>query len=116
MGLSMLPTIRPGDSICILPYTDPSCFIRKNDLIVFFRDDKIVCHRVLGILKVFRKAYYLEKGDNNRDTWFIREPELLGKVIKINDRKEIPSSKAMPGPLGLGLNILKSILSGLSRK
>ena len=75
-----------------------------------------MCHRVLGILKVFRKAYYLEKGDNNRDIWFIREPELLGKVIKINDREEISSPKATPGPLGLVLNIRKSILSGLSRK
>lgn len=112
----MLPTIRPGDSISILPFTDSSCSIRKNDLIVFFRDDKIVCHRLLGILKVFRKAYYLEKGDNNRDTWFIREAELLGKVIKINDWEEIPSSMAMPGPVGLVLNILKSIMSGLSRK
>jgi len=109
----MLPTIKPGDSLLIQPLRSYNQKISLNEIVVFIRDEHIICHRVLYAFHIGGLEYYLEKGDNNLIAWIIRSDKILGKVIAVNDDSEI----YLPPELVHGKNIfLKTIIFGLYRK
>ena len=88
-GNSMAPNVTEGMELLIQP-TNQVKAINLQDIIAFYRDDKIICHRLLIKFKLGDTKYYIEKGDNNFFPWIIREEDLLGKVIKINGCSKIP--------------------------
>ena len=76
----MFPLIRTGDRITISPEKDPAV----GDIIVFGRDDDMVCHRLVRIFEREGTKYFQTRGDS---FFGLDEPvtagQILGKVVKI---------------------------------
>ena len=79
-GPSMFPLIKTGDKITISP---AKCF-GVGDLIVFKRDEQMVCHRLVRVFEKDGIKYYQTRGDS---FFSLDEPvtsdQILGKVTKI---------------------------------
>ena len=109
----MLPTIKPGDLLLIKPLQSYNQKIATNEIVVFKRDEHIICHRVLYNFHIVRLKYYLEKGDNNLFAWIIRSNKILGIVAEIDGNTEIsPLSKR----INRNNTFLKAIVFGLYGK
>jgi len=84
-GLSMCPFIKTGDKITISPEKN----ITIGDIIVFKRNNGMVCHRVIKVCEKGRGKYYQTRGDG---LFIPDEPllssQILGKVLKI-EREEM---------------------------
>ena len=83
-GPSMFPLISPGDKITIKPETD----YQIGDLVVFKRDDQMVCHRLVKVFERDGIRYCQSRGDS----FFVPDDpvaadQLLGKVINIERGK-----------------------------
>ena len=83
-GPSMFPPISPGDKITIKPETD----YQTGDLVVFKRDDQMVCHRLVKVFERDGIRYCQSRGDS----FFVPDDpvaadQLLGKVINIERGK-----------------------------
>jgi signal peptidase I len=82
-GPSMFPLIRTGDKVILRPEKN----LKVGDIIVFKRDDQMVCHR---LVRVFERdgIKYQTCGDTH---FGLDEPilanQILGKVIKIEREK-----------------------------
>ncbi len=79
-GSSMCPLISTGDKITISPEKN----LAIGDFIVFKRDDKMICHRLVRIMETNGIKYYLTRGDS----FFgldapVSADQILGKVIRI---------------------------------
>jgi signal peptidase I len=80
LGFSMFPVIRTGDRITLCPDKD----ISLGDIIVFRRNCRMVCHRVVKIFEKNNIRYYQTRGDS---FFTLDEPvtrdQILGRVMKI---------------------------------
>jgi hypothetical protein len=81
----MLPSIYSGDRIILSPDKEPTL----KDIIVFRRDNALVCHRLVRVFQVDGIKYYQTRGDS---FFGLDEPvtsgQILGKVTKI-ERKNV---------------------------
>jgi signal peptidase I len=79
-GTSMYPVICSGDRIIVSPDKKPIL----KDIIVFKRNDMMICHRVTKIFEKDGTKYFQTRGDSFCG---LDEPttadQILGKVIKI---------------------------------
>jgi signal peptidase I len=100
-GESMYPTIRDGDSVKVLFYTNGSS-IDVGDIIIFHSWTVGVCtgamwigHRVIKRYKEGDIWYFKTKGDNcpEPDSWEVPESAILGEVVGIEHTE---SSQAPP--------------------
>lgn len=84
LGFSMFPVIRTGDRITLCPDKD----ISPGDIIVFRRNCRMVCHRVVKIFGKNNIRYYQTRGDSFLT---LDEPittdKMIGKVVKIDRGK-----------------------------
>ena len=91
LGLSMFPLIKTGDKITISP---GKCFDIGN-LIVFAKDEQMVCHRLVRVFETDGIKYYQTRGDS---FFGLDEPvtveQILGKVIRI-ERKNVSISRRL---------------------
>jgi signal peptidase I len=78
-GLSMLPTIFPGDTLVIEPANSES--VGKGDIVLFHRDCRLFVHRVSGKSGSARDFQIVTQGDGmpNPDPP-VSSSQLLGKV------------------------------------
>jgi hypothetical protein len=79
-GLSMFPLIQTGDRITITPQKD----LAIGDLVVFAREDNVVCHELINIFERDGSKYYQTRGVGH---FSLDEPvavdQILGKVVRI---------------------------------
>jgi len=79
-GPSMFPLIKTGDKITITP---GKCF-GVGDIIVFKRDEQMVCHRIVRVFEKGGIKHYQTRGDS---FFSLDEPitshQILGRVTKI---------------------------------
>jgi len=94
---SMIPTLNIGDVVIIVGVNPED--IKVNDIIVY---NKVVLkpspesaiiplrtpiiHRVVGMVNVNGRIFFITKGDGNivRDSWYVPEEGVLGKAVMIN--------------------------------
>lgn len=76
---SMTGTIDKGDVVFFLRKKE----IKKDDVIVFKREDIKVVHRVVAVKNINKEFRYYTKGDANKmqDEKYVTKEDLLGKVI-----------------------------------
>ncbi len=76
----MFPLIITGDSIIVSPEKNPAV----GDIIVFRREDQMVCHRLVKVFEKDGVSYFQTRGDSFLD---LDEPitvhQIKGKVIAI---------------------------------
>ena len=79
-GSSMFPLIRTRDKITISPEKNPDI----GDIIVFKRNDQMVCHRLVKVFERDGARYFQTRGDTH---FSLDEPvlaaQILGKVTRI---------------------------------
>ena len=77
---SMAPTYYRGDAI-ILEKMKPED-LRKGDILVFERSDRIITHRIVDIKKKQDTYYFTTKGDANKsaDGYVSTSDDVIGKV------------------------------------
>ncbi|MCX5667867.1 MAG: signal peptidase I [Candidatus Omnitrophica bacterium] len=79
-GRSMLPTLRNGMRLLVekIPPED----VRPCDIIMYRRDDGIVAHRVIRIIRNAGERVFITKGDNHAyiDCSYIPQVYLMGIV------------------------------------
>lgn len=76
---SMTGTINKGD-IVIIDKKDKK--VKKNDIIAFKQQEKIIVHRMIGTKLKNNVEYYQTKGDANKskDGWLLTDNDIVGKV------------------------------------
>jgi len=94
---SMVPTLNIGDVVIIIGVNPED--IKVGDIIVYNKVSLIpseksavlplktpIIHRVIGIVKVKDKVFFITKGDANiaKDSWYVPQEGVLGKAIMIN--------------------------------
>jgi len=66
-GVSMLPWLREGDSVRILPAVGRP--LRRGDVVLFWREpDHPILHRIVRVYRVTDKIVYMCLGDSERGT------------------------------------------------
>ena len=90
-GFSMFPLIRTGDRIIIKPVRSPA----PGDVIVFKRNDELVCHRLKRIFVKNGISFLQTKGDNHfKPDEPITPSDILGKIVEI-DRGNVAFGRKM---------------------
>jgi signal peptidase len=92
-GRSMLPLLREGDIVFIVACKPNE--IGVGDIVVFRSNygNRLVIHRVIGVVYENGKYYYITKGDNNVIPDYsefdygigVNQARVIGKVFSIND-------------------------------
>lgn len=80
---SMYPTLKKGDAIIIEEVTDKNInTIRKNMIVAFEEDGKIITHRIISIELEEGEEYIITKGDNNpsKDVTKKKKNDIIGIV------------------------------------
>ncbi|MBI4436449.1 MAG: signal peptidase I [Candidatus Omnitrophica bacterium] len=87
-GFSMYPTLRVGDIVEVDPLTKET--LEVGDLVVFQKEKKLICHRLVEIFEKNGEAWIKTKGDTveESDTPLALR-QILGKVTRI-ERDGIP--------------------------
>ena len=90
---SMNPIYYKGDAVIYEKMTASD--IKKDDILVFESDGKIITHRVVSIIKVGNRYYFRTKGDNNDnvDSQLVDDTFVYGKVRYIVKYIGIPTVK-----------------------
>lgn len=77
----MLPTLTEGSVYETKPVE--CCKLNIGDIIVYYMDDMIVCHRIVKIIQSKSgKLFFRTKGDNNSNTdpYAVLPDYILGKL------------------------------------
>lgn len=83
-GNSMWPTLKNGERIAVYRCAEEEIAI--GDIIVYkLRCDHLVVHRVLNVMQVEEKRFFLTKGDHNSedDGYFIPFCCVLGRYMEM---------------------------------
>lgn len=85
----MMPYLKTGYQLKIIK-VDPS-EIKISDIVVFGRDNP-TCHRVVGVVTLFGRRFFLQRGDNSRAGGVCTPKSVVGKVFYVADERgrEIP--------------------------
>lgn len=62
-GQSMLPLLREGD--IVLAYRPPPNEIGVGDIIIYQAHGKLIIHRVVGVVSIGGRYFFITQGDNN---------------------------------------------------
>jgi signal peptidase I len=83
-GRSMLPVVRPGDRIRVVPYNSSP---KVGDLVVFHNGSGLILHRVVRVNEASRTL--VTRGDRNlRDDRPIREEDVIGRFVALHEPGE----------------------------
>lgn len=97
-GFSMFPVLSTGDSVIVSSVDN----LKKGDIILFRKDENIVCHRVMKIISREGKVFYVTRGDSLfYDDAPVSVDDIIGKV-SIIERKRM----SLPRRLLLMINPL----------
>lgn len=88
-GQSMFPTLRHKDRVLVKRLSLHQ--IKPLDIILFNKDSRIICHRVVKIFKDSdNKVIFYTKGDCNfKSMERVYEEEILGKAVGVFNNKRI---------------------------
>lgn len=80
---SMTGTINKGDAIIYKKYKKEDQ-VKKNQVIVFKKNNVMIIHRVVDIFSLDDEKVYQTKGDANKekDDWLVKQEEIVGVVNK----------------------------------
>lgn len=84
VGKSMMPTIRHGDHVCVIPYGNKKCEI--GDIVCYYNGSYFVLHRIVDIMEKEGTTYYEIKGDNMpiADWKLVTREQILGYYAEKN--------------------------------
>lgn len=83
-GWSMYPTIKNGDFLVIWSKGHPNFNLTEGDIAVYYRDDMLIAHRVIDVITINGKLYYITQGDNNQiEDQPVPYENICGEVVKI---------------------------------
>lgn len=102
IGSSMLPTIQVGDVLFLEKVPDDR--IRVGELVVFRKNGKLLCHRIMIRYSKGGVTKFIEKGDNSL-AWgnLISGEQIIGRVCKVyRGGKQI----AVTSPIAKYYNVL----------
>lgn len=81
---SMEKTICKGDVVIVkkLKRNELKDLKAKRDVLVYYRDGKIIVHRLIKIKKLSGEEFYITKGDNNltKDPYRVKPKDVIGIV------------------------------------
>jgi signal peptidase I len=107
-GWSMLPVVRPGDTLVVEHISRDRA--RIGDVVVVGRDGKLCGHRIVSITEDSGKLQWITQGDAlpapDRP---VAETELLGRVAYL-----IRGGKCFPVPAEL--SVIQRLLAGMVRR
>jgi len=107
VGFSMGYSIRSGEGVVIKAV--PENRIRFGDVIVFDRENQLVCHRVVGFATNAQGRVFLTKGDPLVGfDGKVGYKDLMGKVVRVKWRE---GDFHMETPCGRALNVSLALLS-----
>ena len=77
----MKPGLNENDIIFVKDCNNKD--INIGDVITFSKEEEIITHRVIDIIKEEETIEYITKGDNNEieDNFIVQESEIYGKMI-----------------------------------
>ncbi len=82
LGVSMLPTLWPGDQLAI--QSCPMDEIDAGDLVLFMRRGRFFIHRAVGNLLIGNESFLIARGDcMPGDDPPVRSSELLGRITGV---------------------------------
>lgn len=76
---SMRPTLEPGDEVLVAPCTPGEC--ETGDIIVFRDGVTLTAHRLTRKFRLFRGAFFFQRGDGVASGGFIRPERIVGKCV-----------------------------------
>lgn len=82
VGTSMLPTIKDGTTVNIIPIGSHSC--KVGDVVCYNNSQYFVLHRIIGIIEKDGKTFYELKGDNlpRSDYNLVTKDQIVGYYIE----------------------------------
>lgn len=84
-GASMVPTIRPGDTLLVEDVVRGE--VPVGEIVVFTRAGRLIVHRVVGTSRHRGRAYLVTRGDRaHREDAPVSPSDLLGRVSAIERR------------------------------
>ncbi|MEW6606440.1 MAG: signal peptidase I [bacterium] len=86
-GKSMEPAIMENSNV-IVEKAHPFS-IKRGDVVVFKWGKKIIIHRIIGIHKIHKDLFFVEKGDNLPFISIFPQEALIGKVCGVENREVI---------------------------
>ena len=81
---SMTPNINKGDVVIVNTLKQNELdTIKMGDVLVYKHEQIIVVHRLVDIVNLKNKVYYITKGDNNltKDNYYIDQKDVIGIVL-----------------------------------
>jgi signal peptidase I len=99
-GISMLPTLWPGDCLTIQSHSFEQ--VQPGDLVLYARSGRLFIHRVMRKCRIGEEHCLIARGDcMTEDDPPIHETDLLGKVTLIHRRNTriVPGLKMPPARL-----------------
>ena len=78
----MTGSINKGDAVIYKTYDERLDELKKGDILVYYKGNMIVVHRIETIYSVYGENVYQTKGDNNEniDNWLVEEKDIIGVV------------------------------------
>jgi signal peptidase I len=81
-GLSMLPTLRPGDFLTVQSVSPEQ--IEPGEIMLYMREGRFFIHRVKGKRVAGGEAFFIARGDcMPEDDPPVRSSEVLGKIVEV---------------------------------
>lgn len=108
-GRSMSRVIKNGWKIKIIPVStqDTIC----GDIVVFIQGG-IICHRILGKIKIGKKVYMLQRGDSSLYGSHLEKKDLVGKVVEVFDEHGNVVEKKFWAKFNVPLTLIKVLSYG----
>jgi signal peptidase I len=91
---SMSPFIRAGDIVIIEKVS--SSTINIGDIITFWRDERLIVHRIIRKVKKEQKLFFVERADRHPSHSLISSQDILGKAMKIKKGNHTYSIDTLP--------------------
>lgn len=96
-GISMLPTLWPGDCVTIQSHSFEQS--QPGDLVLYARSGRLFIHRVMRKCSIGEENFLITRGDcMGEDDPPVRERDLLGKITAIHrhNTRIVPGRKVSP--------------------
>jgi len=96
-GISMLPTLWPGDCLTIQSHSFEQA--QPGDLVLYARSGRLFIHRVVRKCRIGEENFLIARGDcMTEDDPPVRERDLLGKITAIHrhNTRIVPGRKISP--------------------
>jgi len=110
-GSSMRPLIAPGDRVMVRPSSLST--IKPGRIFAYWKDSRIVVHRVIARRKGPLGWRFLQVGDGGAEADWVEGPAVLGTVIRIRKASGAILLDGFPAePIGIIIGGLDRLMAG----